>query len=721
MAATGSRCAGAKALAEPQNAELAAVACSPMRRLLPALGIVLGAALAAAATPVAALASPADLTLLSQTPWVGPGQTMQLRLGLSGAPLSSLQLSVSVYQHLTTRSAFAETASGTPVGAVLASTTVGADSLPVDPQGGFDLTIAVSSGDAPAAGTGTLNVDLDCSPGSCGGVYPVRLQLGPDNGPAASGVFTYLVYAHPPATTEKLRLAWLVGLSLPPSTTAGGAAAPALAAAALDELADVTGTLASHPDVPLTLAPEPASAVALAASPQPQARAVLGQLQSLALSAGRQTVAGSYVPVDAAALVSAGLGSELTDQARRGAQALSAMHAGTATWVATASMDQAALDQLASLGIDQLVVPASDVFQSPAPSLTVTSPYALSAERGLSVSTAQADTELGDDLAAGTGTGAAAAAYRFLADLALVYYEQPNDTAARGVVALDPAGAPDSAFLAVALGALSADPLVSPVTVDDLFAQVPPSTTASHHLAPGSGAGTLAARPIRAARARMSGFAGAVSTAAAPLVRALDDQLLLSEDAALRATQQGQALAAFDSALDTQLATISIRAATIKLTSTTAKVPVTLVKTSGYDVSATLEVTGDKIVFSPAAVQAPGSVCHDVTVHSSAGRAAFACQAVIDHPTNPVYIAMRARASGDFRLTISLTSPSGGLVLAQSEVTVRSVSTSLVAVGLSAAALAVLLLWWGRTVWRGGGKGRGAHVRRRPAVDDPPS
>lgn len=709
-----------------------------MRRLIPALGMVLGAA-AATAVPGAALGSPPApatqpgaapdtagahgpaFSLLSQTPWVGPGQTMQIRLEFSGAPMSSLELTVSVYDHLTTRSAFAETAGGTPVGAQLASTTVNAAGLAPDPQGGSDVTIAVSSGDASAAGNGTLDVDLDCAPGDCGGVYPVRLQLSSSGGATGPAMFTYLVYAHPPADTQKLRVAWAVSLSLPPSASAGGDSAQPLAPGALDQLAGVAGALADHVGVGLTLVPEPASITALAASPQPAARSLLGQLQSAVGATGRQTVTGSYVPVDAAALVSSGLGGELGAQAKRAQQVLSGLHPDTSTWLDSGAMSQGALDQLASLGFTHLVVPAADVTTVPPPSLTVTSPFLLPAGHGSSVSAAQADAELDDDVAAGTGSGAVAAAYRFLADLALVYYEQPNDPDARGVVVMDPEAAPDAAFLDAALGALSTDPLVTPVTLDGFFDSTATSAGFVHRLASPSGAANLPVRQIRTGRQRLSAFTASVSAAAAPVVRALEDQLLLAEDSSLRSSQQQQAAAMFDDDLDRQLSTISIRAATLKLTSTAAKVPVTLVKSSAYDLSGTFEVSGDKVVFSAVSAQAPGSVCHDVEVQTSAGRSTFSCQALIDHSTNPVYVAMRARVSGNFRLTITLTSPSGGLVLAQTEVTVRSVSTSLVAVGLSAAALAVLLLWWGRTLWRGGGRRRGAHVRQRPASDEPAS
>jgi hypothetical protein len=185
--------------------------------------------------------------------------------------------------------------------------------------------------------------------------------------------------------------------------------------------------------------------------------------------------------------------------------------------------------------------------------------------------------------------------------------------------------------------------------------------------------------------------------------------LLGAEDTGLRSSQAQEAVTGAAAALDRQLGQLSIRTDTIRLTSTAAKIPVTLVKQAGYTVSGTLEIVGDKVVFPPAAQQDPGSVCRNPAVQVSAGRSRFRCAATLGLSTNAVYVAMRARATGDFRLTVTLRSPGGGLVLATSHVTVRSMSTSLVAIGLSLAAVAVLLAWWGRTLWRG--RRRGAHAR----------
>lgn len=693
---------------------LLAVACA----LGAALG-ALGSALPVMPAPPAAAAGSGrgqpTMSLQSQTPWVGPGQDMVLHLAMRGAPLSSLSLTLTLYGHLTSRSAFAETAGGTPVGRVLSSASVPADSLPADSQG-VTVSVPVSSGDAPAGPGGPFTAELECAPGACGGVYPLRLQLS-SNGTTVQSLFTYLVYANPPPTTQKVRLAWLLPLALPtsvPSSTdasAGTGPGPQLDSASLGQLSGLLAAVAAHPTVPLTFDPSPATVAALAGSSRQADRAALASMQALAAPGARQVMSAPYVPVDAAALVSAGLNGELAEQARRGDQALAPLHPSGGTWLASGPVDEAALALLGTLGDNRVVVPASDVSQAIAPTLSATSPFTLAAGRGVAPLAVESDSQLSTDTSA-PGDGPLGG-YRMLADLALLYYEQPNDSTARGVVLAPAGGAPlDPATVDTVLGALSGDPLVAPVTLDQLFAQVPTSSV-SRRLSAAAVTAAVPARQIRVARGRLNAFTSSVNAAGAAVARALDERLLWSEDDQLRPAQQQLAVSAFSGALGLQLSTVSIRADTIKLTSTAAKVPLTIVKQSGYGMSAILRVTGDKVAFPSGSAQDPGPVCRSWQVRSSAVRSTFTCVADIALATNAVYVDMRARVAGDFRLDVSLSSPTGGLVIASTHVTVHSMSTSLVAVVLSAAALGVLLLWWLRTVRRRRPPGRGAHVRRR--------
>ena len=702
-------------MGRPASAFASAVATGLLCGVL-ALGPAQPVQAAAGATSASTGRNAPALELLSQTPWVGPGQPMTLHLGVGSAPRASLTVVLALFQHLTTRSAFSQTENGTEAGPVLWSTSVGVATLPPDPQGGVDVVLPVSSGDAPAP-AGPLTANLGCSLGNCGGVYPLRVELTSAGGSSRAVFTTYLVYASPPPTTQKLRFSLVVGLATSAATAAGVPVGAPLPADQADGLSSVVSVLAAHGAAPVTVAPQPATVRALGTTPTPKSRSALAALASVG-SGGHEVLATSYVPVDAAGLVDSGLGGELADQVHRAQQVLGPMRPSTDTWLAAGPVDGATVSQLAGLGFRRLVVPPSAVGQAPGggPGLTVSRPFPLGTGRGQTVTAVETDSGLTADLAGDSGPAPALAAYRLLADLALLYYEEPNATAPRGAVALagDPAtAAPAPAFLSIVLDALATDPVVAPVTLDGLFGAVPAATFPVRRAAATSGTTALPVRQLRVARGKLSAFASATGPGGSAVVRQLGDQLLLAENDALRAGQSQGAIAAFDAALTGQLSTLSIRTDTIRLTSTAAKVPITVVKQSGYALSGTLEVSGDKVVFPGGAAQAAGTVCREPTVSSTAGRSAFACLASIAYPTNTVYIDMRARATGDFRLTVSLTSPTGGLVLASSDITVHSMSTSLVAVGLSVAAGAVLLAWWGRTLWRRRPATRGAHARGR--------
>ncbi len=128
-----------------------------------------------------------------------------------------------------------------------------------------------------------------------------------------------------------------------------------------------------------------------------------------------------------------------------------------------------------------------------------------------------------------------------------------------------------------------------------------------------------------------------------------------------------------------------------------------------------VRLTSDKLRFPQAGARVPGALCRAPRVQSTPDRSSFSALCTLNHSTNAVYVKMQSRASGDFRIGVQLTSPEGDLVLAGGQLTVRSLSTSAVAIVLSVGAVVVLFVWWGRTVWRGKAR-RGAHTMTRAGV-----
>jgi hypothetical protein len=269
------------------------------------------------------------------------------------------------------------------------------------------------------------------------------------------------------------------------------------------------------------------------------------------------------------------------------------------------------------------------------------------------------------------------------------------------------------------LTGLQGNPVVEPVTLDQLFAQVPVGADSQQAVSrrpqPSTSASAVAARTVRDARSRQSEFQSAVAGSAtgSALAEHLGDLLLAAESATLTPRRQQAAVAGFESALGQQLQGLSVRSDTIRLTAGTASVPITVLRNTPYPVTVVVRLTSDKLRFPTAGTQVPGALCRSPQVQSSADRSSFSALCTLNHSTNAVYVDMQSRTSGDFRIDVTLTSPQGGLVLAGGQLTVRSLSTSAVAIALSAGAAIVLLGWWGRTLWRGRGSRRGAHAVTR--------
>jgi hypothetical protein len=709
---------------------------------LPGDGI--GAAFAAPPTAASSVRGADRIALVRQSPWVSPSAPNQdLTMGLriqSNAPPGALALSITVYDHLTSRSGFVETIGGRGLGAVAArSPALPVSALTTDAQGVTHLTIPVV-GDTTPTGSGDWTADLGCRPGSCADVYPVKVTLTDSsaqgsNTSSSTGeaqLITYLVYDDPSSTSQPLRFGLVAPLGLASATADSKGRVPAPSSAALASLEGTVGAIGGSVAVPLTLAPDPATLDHLA--DLGRARQV-SAVATLSASPARQTLSESFVPIDAGALVDAGLSGELTAQQQRAAQVLGSpsvgVRASTGTWVARSALDQAAINQLAP-DHSHLVVPQNAV-SGPTGPLTVTQPFTLtsvssvssgssgSSGHGATPTAMVSDAGLRAHLVAAKGANAPLAAEQLLADLSLIYYEAPNlrgpsgAPAPRGVVAVGPpAWAPDPSFISTVLSGLVGNPVIQPVTLDQLFAQVPVGAdgqTSTRHPVTTTGAPPVPAGVLRTARAHEAAFESAAAGSAAGTATAqrLDNLLLAAESSTLSSRQQRAAVGGFSSALDQQLHGLSVRTDTIRLTGGTANVPLTVVRNTPYPVTVVVRLTSDKLRFPSASGQVPGALCQAPQVQSSAGRSSFSALCVLDHSTNAVYVNMRSRTSGDFRIDVTLTSPQGNLVLAAGQLTVRSLSTSAVAIALSVGAALVLAVWWGRTLWRGKRR-RGAHA-----------
>lgn len=614
------------------------------------------------------------LRLASQTPWVGPGQELALRvMATTNRPPSEVEVAVAVYRRVTSRSEFNRTVEGRPRTAPLSVTSTALSELATDPGGAVVVRLPIQD-PTKAAEWPRLRLSEE-------GVYPVRVELREAGGGASLADFvTHMVYAAaPPQGGRALNVALVLPAHAPPAVQPDGR--QDLAPDAAESLGALARSLTANPGVPLTLAPTPETLQALSRSP----RASDGQtVKELAQGlSGRQVAAATYVPIALPALVAANLDGEVVAQLDRGNEVIGrtlGVRPDPGTWLTDGPIDAAAVQRLRQQRSDRLVVPESALEPADLPitlaqpfdldARSVRRPHVLAADGGLS-----ADFESSDD--------PVLAAHRLLADLAIVYFDRPGRP--RSVVAAAPrTWRPTTAFLDALLGGVATSPVLAGSTVDGAF-DAPAATTASgatlvRRLAsPKPGPATAPAVQVNDARRRLVSFSSML-TADNPLDEKLEEVLLVSEGADLRPRQRSAYLEGFESQIAHELDQIDVpRSRSITLTARKGEIPVTILNKTDYSVRLQVQVVSEKLEF-------PGGAVRDLDLARRNTTERFSVQ---------------ARASGAFPLRVNLVSPDGALVLGRSRLTVRSTAASGVGVFLSAGAGAFLLVWWGRHQLRG--------------------
>jgi hypothetical protein len=280
-------------------------------------------------------------------------------------------------------------------------------------------------------------------------------------------------------------------------------------------------------------------------------------------------------------------------------------------------------------------------------------------------------------------------AEQLLAGLSFVHFENAFLSNARGIVLAPPAGwRPSAVFMNALLDGLSGNQVLSPVTLDQYFQDVPAGggpndrePTVRHLQSGGETHGIThnAADRIGVARQQLGSYGDAVKPGHPPELTSLSDALLATEARALSSTGRVAALEAYDRAFAGVTSKITLATErTVTFTAQRAAIPVTVLSASPYPIRVVVTLASDKFTFP------------DGNTRSL----------LLDRPTTSVRVTAQARTSGD-RLPIEVTlhTPNGQLVIAHTVLTVHSTAISFAGVALTVLAGAVLLLWWLRT-WR---------------------
>ena len=625
-------------------------------------------AVAVTATPGESLRPTGDISLATQTAWVDADGAFAMGIDLSGVQRpEALELVVTVHEAVRSRSQFRQTLDGDLLGdPVWRRPPAPLPSIELDSAGAIPVTIQLRD---PGAAFDPARPAL-AGPG----VHPVRVELREVDGGEVVDAFTTHLVRTRDDDAAPLAVAWVQPFDARPAVRPDGSVG--LDAADADALVDTSRVLAST-SAPLTLVPTPETLGALGAV-RPEA---LDQLRQ-ALP-GRQVVAGPYVDIDTVALVDAGLGQEVVAQRRRGAEVV-ADALGVDPDARTRVADGDDLAPEAFTDIDRLVAPEEALAPLDRP-LTLANPFLVGGSDGRLIEAAAVDPGLSADL---TGTDdPVLAAHHLLADLAVLAYDSPG--LERGVVVRPPPGRiTPPELLATALGALGSGSVVRPVTLDQLFAEVPRATAGGDELVRslrpvGEPNSELPAPDVRAVRDQVKSLNAMLADGEAP--EEVEQLLLVATAEGLDLDERRAYLAGARQGIDERLGNIDILSSgSFRLTSREATIPLTLVNDLDAAMRVSLLLESDKLDFV-----GPGA--------ATAGSAAIPL--VLQPGNTPVVVPVEARTSGDFPLLITLRSPDGGLDVAQARLTVRSTFLSGVGIALSVGAGLFLCVWWARH-WR---------------------
>ena len=624
---------------------------------------------------------PIGLSLVSQKTWVGLRDVFTMRLHIETPALAAnpnAAISVQTHQSVTSRSGFDEAIANQELGGTLSTAQIPLSSLQRTGSDDVEVTLGLS-------GSGVRPTIYVSHPG----VYPVEVQLV-NTGKATRSFVTWLVVVDTDAdrAIEKpLSVAFVLAAVANPMVLPDGSDDPRVVkemsrGGRLDKVAAVLG-LTNGFRYSLVLGPETAVAWKRLAAKNARARVGFERVRTSALRTSTEVLPTTYVPIDQASVIAAGLGQYLSGQylaataGVRNALGRNPSPGPTQTaFINAAPTSDAVVNQLRQMLVDrvgvreQALIPVTHEF-SPAQA------FVLDTTGGDSRGVATAP--FVEDLLSGSDPSALRA-QRVIAALAEVAYESPS--IARGIVVAPPeAWIPDVSMMQTIIGALKTLPLVQPSTLDDLFGPNGVSTEQSlgndvqRRLTPATTAPTPVDPGEYEATANQLGAYSDVVGATDPVVVSGRATLLTTLSTNISPERAHAALEKINAEIHSFTSSVTADEKRITLTSRRADVPLTFENNlrPARPVKVRVHLDSAKLSFPEGADQ-------EVTLKPG---------------SNTIRFSVEARASGTFPMMISVTSPDGQLAFGQPvQVSVRSAVFGGWAVGLTIAALVFLAGWW---------------------------
>ena len=588
----------------------------------------------------------APIVLLSRTPWVDGGGVFEVQVQAPGAAT----VEATVHDELVGsggRSRFRTQIAGGELGPEIGSPRP----LVPDGAGRWELEIPIQSLANPTAGDGLALPTA--------GVYPVEIRALDDNGDEIGSLLTHIVRTPTSETFPPLSV--VLGVAGPTTTATRPDGSVQLDEAALANTIAVASAADRVPTVPFlyTLAPETIDA--------------LDDVERSRLA--RSAVAVPEAPwarLDRGAWLSEpDLSDPLDHQIDRGRSAVD--DAGIASSTETILLEPVTAvqrDVLKFAGVEPLLTSSDLAVGLETPAVGRLHPALLDdgERRSLVV-----DDGLQDHLA-DTGADPRLAVHHLLADLAVLFFDRPNDERSVFLWIDDPASVGAGVLAELMDATAGSGPILE-------------ATTPGEARSAGVTEGTL-----DLARRRpppLSGYAEGLAAAVAD-IRVWDSVLTETDDRATELEATLDATAATDviddadewfararAIVDAQLTGITIPdRQTVTLTEREAELPIRINNDLGYEADVLVRLDSTRL-------EVPQQGRDGIAVRLAPG-------------ANDLRIPVRARASGSFPLDVSVSTPLGARVLAEGRFSVRTTVLNGVGIALTAGSLLVLLVWWAR-------------------------
>ncbi len=602
---------------------------------------------------------------------------------------------VNVHDRTRDRSAFQDTLSAGELGVALSSTgEVPLEELAQDSNGAFTFRVDLNDGSLPAE-PGQLRLQRE-------GVYPILIELRDEDGSVVDRLITHLIRlpdAETSGTLFPLRVALGFDLSVPPAHQPDGTFR--LSDASRTKLSTYLDVLDQNPNVPVTVKVAPETLEALAVSENPVDAHLLNLIQQR--SSSDVQIVGPYVDLSEVSLTRQGFAVErdlLRERADVVTDQLLPELNEQYTWITSEPVPAEEVAQRWADGQRRIVVsPSALTEQFPPPNITPRLPFNLTSNdssfRGFVL-----DNKLQSYYQPDAFDDPILAAYHVLADLSTIFFDLPGRPGGSVII---PAAdwEPNPLFLSTLMNGLARSQLLAPVTIDGIF-QLPTDQTAlqvpvKRDLIGNVELAELADRELYdLTELRLRSFASMVQdTAGVELANSLIEQLPVTLGSGFTQQQRTDYWNALRTTVDAEIELIQAPPSTsFTLTAREDSVPLRFLNQSNYPMQVVVRLSADKLEFPD----------------GNEIRLTLQPNSVMDHN-----VAVRVLSAGAFPMNVEVYSANNEMPLVASQITIRSSVLSGAGVALTAIALTVLALWWGRHILKTYRAKRSAGAATAPA------